>query len=172
MSVCNNCGVEIDSEEGLCNLCMMFPKGREEHGDEDPYFRDIYFNYLDFNRLTPDNIQSCRQNIPELIVQDCIKEFDFNEEQAEKLRMILLVRGVNKWFYARRRLIKLRLQIKEMIKSKDGPYGRKDLHKVIENIYVEIQNIAKMPRWIYWPKTITHKWFNIERKIIIKGKHS
>lgn len=172
MSNCNNCGAETYNNEEFCNLCTMFPKkGKEEHGDIDPYFRDIYFSRLDFNRLTPKNIQSCRQNIPELIVRDCIKEFDLDDEQAEKLRMILLVRGVNKVFYARRQLIKLKHEVKEMLNSKEFPYNDKKIHRVVEKIYVKMQNIAKISRWIYWPKTITHKWNNIEKKIIIKGRH-
>ncbi len=125
--------------------------------------------YID--RIDPYNIQSYRQNIPELIVRDCIREFDFNEQQAEMMRVILLARGVNKWFYARREFVRLRHQVKEMLKSGEHPYNERDVHKVIENIYVRMQKIAKLPRWIWWPITITHKWKKIENKIVIKGRH-
>lgn len=95
-----------------------------------------------------------------------------DEEDAEKMRRILLARGVNKWFYARREFIRLKHDVKDMLKSKESPYDRKDVHKVIEIIYSRMQNIARLPRWIWWPITITHKWKKIEDNIIIKGRHN
>jgi hypothetical protein len=88
------------------------------------------------------------------------------------MRMILLARGVNKWFFARREFIRLKHQVKEMLKSKQYPYNDKKVHKTIENIYVRMQNIAKLPRWIWWPTTITHKWKKIEDRIIIRGRRN
>lgn len=126
---------------------------------------------FNINDIDHNNIWSVRQNIPELIVQDCIKEFKLTEDQAEKLRMILLIRGVNKWLYARREFIKLKHEVKEMLKSKEYPFNDKNVHVIIEKIYVKMQHIAKMPRYIIWPKSITHKWSNIENKIVIKGRH-
>lgn len=168
--MCPVCNYDLD-QYGDCEECGYV---KNSHGKKrdiyDPYFRNIYFNQLDFNMLDHKNIQCYRQNVPELIVQDCITEFGLDEQQAEKLRMILLVRGVNKWFYARRQFIKLKHEIKEMLKSRNYPYYDKNVHKTIEKIYVKMQSIAKLPRWIWWPKTVTHKWANIERKIITIGR--
>lgn len=185
---CKSCGVELDDEEELCGLCMIFSdkdsvdKGIvaenkeiivedegitvEEQKIGSP--KGLYFNNAEYNYLNSNTIWSFRQNIPELIVNDCIKEFNLDDEEVEKLRIILMARGVNKWFYARREFIKLKHEVKEMLKSaKDD----KKVHRIIEKIYVKMQNIAKMPRHVEWPRTVTHKWENIERDIEIKGKH-
>ncbi len=185
---CKSCGVEIYGEDELCSLCMMFPKrNRNGQGEEDEegekggkkceedeqeigYLKGLYFHNIEYNYLNPETIWSFRQNIPELIVQDCIKEFNFDDEQTEKLRIILMARGVNKWMFARREFIKLKHEVLYMLKSKESPYDRKDVHRVIEKIYVKMQKIARIPRWIKWPNTITHKWKNIEKDIEVKGK--
>ena len=66
-------------------------------------------------------IVSERQNNPELVVQDCKKEFGFTEAQCETVRHILLRRGINKWLYARRKFIKLKHEVKEMLRNaKEG----------------------------------------------------
>lgn len=162
-------------EKYICYYCYM-----KNHDSENDLKSDIDINIkdeelekdrIDLDNINPNNIQSCRQNIPELIVRDCIREFNFDEEQAERLRMILLARGVNKWFFARREFIRLKHQVKEMLKSDQYPYNDKKVHRTVGKIYVRMQNIAKLPRWIWWPATITHKWKKIESKIIIKGRH-
>ena len=164
------------TEEYVCYYCYTGNYGSEidEYKDKDK--EDIKEEELEKDRIglyniNHHNIQSCRQNIPELIVRDCMREFDFDEEQAERLRAILLARGVNKWFYARREFIRLKHQVKEMLKSTKYPYSDKKVHRTVEKIYVRMQGIAKLPRWIWWPITITHKWKKIEDKIIIKGGH-
>jgi hypothetical protein len=58
-----------------------------------------------------------------------------------------------------------------MLKSNEYPYNNRDVHRVVENIYVRMQNIAKLPRRIWWPITITHKWKRIEERIIIRGRN-
>lgn len=127
--------------------------------------------------ITPETIWMCRQNLPELVVQDCIKEFNFTEEQAEKLRFILMIRGVNKWLYARRKFINLKHQVKDVMQQARFQYfdlkqtDKKEIFKILEKINAEMQNIAKLPRWIEFPKTITHNWDKIEEGIIIKGRH-
>lgn len=133
--------------------------------------RGLYFSNAELNYLNPRTIQSFRQNIPEIIVQDCIKEFNLDDEQAEKLRIILMARGVNKWFHARREFIRLKNQVKDMLKNKEGIYDDKRVHRIIEKIYVKMQNIANTPRWVEWPRTLTHKWKKIEKDIKVKGKH-
>lgn len=133
--------------------------------------RGLYFSNVEYNYLNPNTIWSFRQNIPELIVRDCIRKFNLDDEQAEKLRIILIARGVNKWFYVRRQFIKLKHEVKEMLKSKESPYGDKKVHRIIEKIYVNMQDMVNMSRYVEWPETITHKWKNIEKDIEIKGKH-
>lgn len=193
MVVCKMCGVYTENEEGMCYLCMIFPKKDEEYEEYEEYednkgeegediekykqqkvgiFKGIYFYNAEYNYLNPETIWSFRQNIPELIVRDCIREFNLDDEQAEKLRIILLARGVNKWFYARREFLRLKHDVKDMLKSKELPYNDKEVHKIIQDIYVKMQNIAKMSRWIEWPRTVTHQWKNIEKDIEVKGRHS
>lgn len=164
------------TEKYICYYCYMKKYGpdRDEYEDKDEEYikRDeLEEDKIDLNGIDPHNIQSYRQNIPELIVRDCIREFNLDDKQAERLRIILLARGVNKWFYVRREFVRLRHQVKEMLESSEYPYNKREVHRVIEKIYVRMQNIAKLPRWIWWPITITHKWKKIEEKIIIKGRH-
>lgn len=134
--------------------------------------------------VTPDTIWSSRQNLPELVVRDCIKEFGLTEEQADKLRFILMNRGVAKWMWGRRLFIKLMHQVKERLKEEHERYKiekqlnmttcaftRKQLVCFLSEINQEMQHIAKLPRWIVFPKTITHNWKKIEKGIIIKGRH-
>lgn len=158
------------NEKYICYYCYI---GRSEDKTEDEIREEeLEKDRIDLNSIDHHNIQNCRQNIPELIVRDCIREFNFDDEEAERLRIILIARGVNKCLFARREFIRLKHNVKEMLKSKESPYNRKDVHKVIEIIYSRMQNIARLPRWIWWPITITHKWKKIEDKIVIKGRHN
>ena len=125
------------------------------------FFGGILMETLEYN---PRTIWSARQDNPELIVQDLKKGFDLNEEQCEIVRKILLYRGVNKWFYARRLFIKLKHEVKEMLRADPR-------NKTLQYINEKMQNIAKLPRWVEFPHTTTHNWRNIEKQIVIKGKH-
>ncbi len=107
---------------------------------------------------------------PELIVIDAVAEFNLNEEQAEKLRKILMYRGVNKWLYARRLLIDFKHKVKEVLREESQKSNNKEKINLLQWINAGLQNIAKQPRWIEWPQTVTHDWDKIERDIIIKGK--
>ena len=165
-------------EKYICYYCYMNGSDRDKYEDKDEedikreeLEKDLEKDRIDLDSINYHNIQSYRQNIPELIVRDCIREFDFDEEEIETMRMILLARGVNKTFYVRRRFIKLKQEVKEMLKSKEYPYNDRKVHKTVENIYVKMQDIAKLSRWVWWPMTITHKWKKIEDKVIIRGRH-
>jgi len=165
---------EIDGQQGIEEEAEDMPRKHILEHLEEQYVgipRGIYFDNAEYNYLNQRTIQSFRQNIPELIVQDCIKEFNLDDEQAEKLRIILMARGVNKVFYIRRQFIKLKRQILEMLKSQEYPYSNKKVCKAVEKIYIKMQNITRIHRWIEWPRTTTHKWKNIEKDIDIKGKH-
>lgn len=118
------------------------------------------------------NIWSIQQNHPELVVNDCRKEFDLSEQQCDTLRLILMKRGVNKWLYCRRLFIKLKHKVKDMRKEAVEKYGHKnELVKKIKEIQEEMQNIAKTPRWVEWSQNVHKKMSNNEREIIIKGRH-
>jgi len=121
---------------------------------------------LSLDEMTPVNIVSYRQNNPELIIRDCIREFDFTEKQADRLRLILLARGVNKWLWGRRQFIKLKHKIKERLKEQEP---KSELYYTYQWINEECQKIAKTPRWVEFPPTTTRNWSNIERDIIVKG---
>ncbi len=114
-------------------------------------------------------IWNSKQNHPELIVEDCKKEFGLNEKQCDKLRFILMNRGVNKWLYARLKFIELKHKVKEILYKSD--FKDSQLRKKFKKIYEEMQNIAKCPRWVEWGK---HRHKNMRKnkeKIIIKGRH-
>ena len=68
-------------------------------------------------KVNENTIWNMRENNPELVVRDCIKIFGFTEEQADILRYVLMVRGVNKWLLARRKFIKLKHKVKEMLNN-------------------------------------------------------
>ncbi|KKL99906.1 hypothetical protein LCGC14_1809740 [marine sediment metagenome] len=113
-----------------------------------------------------------KQNHPELVIKDCIREFNLNSKQAEKLRFILMNRGINKWLLARRRFITLKHKVKDIMKESISQYGHKHpLVKHIKKIQAEMQNIAKLPRWIEWGVHIHRKMKANEGEIVIKGKH-
>jgi len=123
--------------------------------------------------VNENTIWNVRQNHPALIVNDCIREFGLNEEQAEKLRYILMLRGVNKWLLCRREFIKLKHKVKEMLKEEARKgYGKnKEKIKVLQFVNVEMQRIAKMPRYVIWGRRPHRNMKNNEKEIIIKGKH-
>jgi len=120
------------------------------------------------NELNERSIWAVRQNNPELVVQDCKRAFGLSEEQCDELRFILLKRGVNKWLLARRRLIALKHEVKGMLKEAEVKSER---WKLLQFFNERLQNIARMPRWVEFPKTTTHNWRDIEKRIIVKGRH-
>lgn len=122
--------------------------------------------------INENTIWSSRQNHPELIVQDCKKEFNLTSEQCDKLRFILMNRGINKWLYCRRLFIKLKHKVKNIRKKVVKDYGHKnELVKYIKKIQEEIQNIAKTPRWVEWGTQVHKKMTQNEKEIIIRGRH-
>jgi len=114
--------------------------------------------------ITEKTIWNSQQNHPELVVMDCIKEFKLSKEQANRLRFILLNRGVNKWLFARYLFIRLKHKVKKM--KKENP---KD--KNIAYIQEKMQNIARMPRWVEWGTYVHKKMKNNIKEISIQGKH-
>ncbi len=48
---------------------------------------------------------------------DAAKEFNLTKEQTERMRLILLYRGVNKWLYCRRLLIDFKHQVKDLLET-------------------------------------------------------
>jgi len=110
-------------------------------------------------------INNYRQYHPELVVQDCRKLFGLSEEQAEQMRKILLLRGINKWLYARRLFIGLKHKVKE--KLKQSKVKSKEYY-LLQWINTEMQYIAKLPRWIKWGKRVHHTMKNNEKEVVIK----
>lgn len=115
-------------------------------------------------KVDENTIWNSRQNHPELVVTDCVKEFDLSLEQADKLRFILMNRGVNKWLYARHLFIKLKHEVKKMKKSNPK-------NKEVVYIQAKMQNIAKMPRWIEWGIHVHKNMPKNIKEIKIKGRH-
>ena len=122
--------------------------------------------------INENTIWNSKQNHPELVVKDCIKEFGFNEEQVDRLRFMLMNRGINKWLLARVRFIKLKHKVKNIMKGAIGEYGHKHpLVKEIKSVQAEMQNIAKLPRWVEWGMVIHRRMKNNIKDIRIKGRH-
>lgn len=122
--------------------------------------------------INENTIWCSRQNHPELVIIDCKEAFNLTEEQCEKLRFILMNRGVNKWLYARRLFIKLKHRVKEIRKHAINEFGEKHiLVKDIKHIQEAMQNIAKAPRWVEWGKIVHKKMSNNDKEIVIKGRH-
>ena len=119
------------------------------------------------DNVTPNTIWNEKQNIPELIVQDIIAEFDLPVDAGDKIRMILLRRGVNKWLWARRLFIQFKHEIKDQLK--DAFANNRPERKLLQSINARMQNIAKIPRWVEWPPR-THNWKKIEPEIVIRGR--
>lgn len=122
--------------------------------------------------IDENTIWSSKQNHPELVVQDCKKEFNLTNEQCEMLRFILMNRGINKWLYCRRRFIKLKHKVKEIRKESIKSFGEKHpLVRNIKKIQEEMQNIAKTPRWVEWGRYVHKDMSGNDKEIIIKGRH-
>jgi hypothetical protein len=123
-------------------------------------------------QINEKTIWNSKQNHPELVVQDCRKEFNLSEDQCQKLRFILMNRGINKWLYGRRLFIKLKHKVKSLRAEAIKEFGEKHkLVKFIKFIQEKMQNIAKNPRWIEWGTHVHKKMGANEREIVIKGNH-
>jgi hypothetical protein len=122
--------------------------------------------------LSPQTINSFRQNSPELIVRDARRMLNLNDEQCEILRQILLARGVNKWFKARRDIIKLQHELKKQIKEFQKKYHKWDpVHKaslkLLNDFRERLREICHQPRWVEWPKIADPR--EAEKEIVVKG---
>jgi hypothetical protein len=102
--------------------------------------------------LTPENIWNYKQNKPTLVVKDleCYAP-------ADVIYFSLLTRGVFKWLSARRKIIRLKDDIKAKIvnsfqeQKESTSYGRKmyikGYRKALEECRKEIREICHSPRW-------------------------
>ena len=112
-------------------------------------------------------IWNVRQNHPELVVRDCVEAFGLTEEQAGVLRQILMLRGVNKWLLARRRFIRLKHEVKDMLKASTP---RTERHRLLQRINEQMQHIAKMPRWVEWPQQMHRHMARSEARCVVRGE--
>lgn len=112
-------------------------------------------------------IWNSQQNHPELVIQDAREAFGLTENQCQELRFILMNRGVNKWLYARLLFIDLKHDIKDWLKASEVKTER---YRLLQEVNMRMQNIAKMPRWIEWGNHRHKHMKNNRREIVIKGK--
>jgi len=117
--------------------------------------------------MNENDIWNEKQNHPELVVQDCKEEFNLTEEQCEKLREILMRRGVNKWLRNRYLFINLKHRVKEMLKS--YPIKSKE-YRLIHSIYAPMHQIANSQRWVQWPKHVHKKMKQNIEECVVRGK--
>ncbi|MCI0692780.1 hypothetical protein L0337_12350 [candidate division KSB1 bacterium] len=123
--------------------------------------------------LSPDTIYSFRQNSPELIIRDAKRMLHLDDDQLEILRRILLARGVNKWFKARRDIIKLKHEIKKRISELLGRYKKwervhKTELKLLNSFYERLEVICHQPRWVEWPRIADPR--EAEKKLVVKAR--
>lgn len=116
--------------------------------------------------MTPTTIWGEKQNNPELVVRDAAISFGLTDEQQDELRLILMRRGVNKWLLARRHFIRLKHRVKESLKAASP---RTPEHRLLQSINTEMQNIAKMPRWVEWPRGV-YRAAQGGKKCIVRGR--
>lgn len=64
------------------------------------------------------NIWNFSQNRPELVIQDAARYLGLDEEEQDKLRTILLARGVAKWLKVRRDLVAHKCNLRVRIRAK------------------------------------------------------
>jgi len=125
--------------------------------------------YLPEVIYTPETIWNAKQNHPELVVQDCVREFGLTLKQEERLREILRDRGVNKWLLARRRIIKLKQETKRLLKALMEIGCRRERRNMLR-IHSRLQEICKAPRWVEWPKHVSHSRSRDAELCVEKGK--
>jgi len=116
--------------------------------------------------LDPKTIWNEKQDHPELIIRDAQELLGLDKYQLEVLRMILLRRGVNKWFYARWRFVQLKHQVKNMLKREIPGTPR---HRLVASVYIPMQHIAKMSRWVVWGTYIHGKMKDNISDCVVKG---
>ncbi|NUC74731.1 hypothetical protein HTZ84_20940 [Haloterrigena sp. SYSU A558-1] len=120
----------------------------------------------DVAEFDPESIWCCKQNHPELVVQDLAEEFGLDSEEQEFVRITLMRRGVNKWLYARRQFIQLKHEVKSLMKQAELGSERFEL---LEELNEKMQHIAKTPRWVEWPTKVHTQRKQDEEQVIIRG---
>ena len=125
--------------------------------------------------INQDTIWNFRQNHPELVCMDAQAELGLNDVQTQKLRDILMRRGINKWLFVRRMLITLKHQWRDQIQDLDDEVGllkmipnfqdhkkenrkRKKINRLRERRNVPIQvrqqvrALCHSTRLVFWPR--------------------
>lgn len=125
--------------------------------------------YAILDGIDEQTIWTCRQNHPELVVQDLKETFQLTQDECDQIRWILMKRGINKWLYARRLFIDLKHKMKPILHQLyEGELGFKESRKEYQKTYAGLQNICKMPRWVEWGPT--HKnMTKCDDEIIVRG---
>ncbi|MBU4332133.1 hypothetical protein KKD19_01240 [Patescibacteria group bacterium] len=123
--------------------------------------------------LEPETISCFRQNTIELVIRDARWMLGLDEEECEKLRQIMLARGVAKWFKARRDVIRLKAEVKGMITDLQPNYDKhnpvhKERLKLLNWFRQELRTICHQPRWVEWPRGIATA-AKAEKGIVVKG---
>lgn len=122
--------------------------------------------------LTPKAINSFRRNSPELIIRDAQRMLGLDDGQCEVLRQILLARAVNKWFKARRDVIKFQHELKDRIIELNKRYRKwhpadQAEWKLLNEIREQLRAICHRPRWVEWPRIGDPR--QAEKKIKVVG---
>lgn len=123
------------------------------------------------------NIWCLKENHPELVVQDCRREFHLSEIECDRLREILLERGVNKWLYCRLLFLDLKHEIKASLRIvtdyEDArhirPHSR--MWYLLQELNNRMQQIAKTPRFVVWGRKPHRHMKNNKKEIVVKGRH-
>lgn len=125
-----------------------------------------HYDFEEFD-IDPASIWSCKQNHPELVVQDLAEQFDLDEDEQRYVRFSLMRRGVNKWLYARRQFIQLKHEVKYLMK--DAEEGT-DRYELLQELNEKMQHIAKTPRWVEWPTKVHSQRKTDEQEVVVRGE--
>lgn len=131
---------------------------------------DSGFNYcfdlidVGFN---PNTINQARQNQPEMVVRDLKNAFGLSRSGVQYVRWVLLMRGINKWMYARRKFIDLKHIVKRRMKLNDYPSKE---YYIYQELNEKMQHIAKTPRWVEWPTRVHNDLKNAHSNVVTKRR--
>lgn len=117
--------------------------------------------------ISKKTIYAEKQNYPELVVEDIINDLipcinaDYIDDMRNHLYAILLKRGINKWLFVRKLVIRLKKKYQYKIRElqelqTDSNLTQKEYWKLKGELKAyceirkELQLLANTPRWIIW----------------------
>ena len=173
----NLCSTYLSKQGTINYICVQ----KNLHGNykkiKEPSEKNILWNKsVEHDKITEKylkkkTIYSEKQNYPELVVEEIMEEFNLNKygpSYRNRLYSILLKTGVNKWFFVRKLLIRLKIVYREKINDihaelmqmkKQKVWKKSDTKKyhtlkgelrAYTEIRKELMLLCNTPRWVVW----------------------